>query len=172
MPTLPVIITAGAPARGAGTQADITFHAQSLAATFAWGSSPGTATIVYIGNAPVTAGALMRIELGNHLFFGLCKSDTVKVGSDGTTRTLEFVDLREYLTWDIVFCAFNKPDSRLIEGVRVKRYKHLYPRNAANWIWTYSDSPLTAFEILDAIMQGPTIGSPWRYEAHNFLNVP
>ena len=97
-------VTVANPPRGGGTQPDASLAVQSLLGTFAWGSNPGTATVVYVGNAPVTVGALVTIQFGRHYFTGLCKSDVVdSSATGGTLRTLEFVDLREFLQWDYVF---------------------------------------------------------------------
>jgi hypothetical protein len=71
---------------------------------------------------PVTVGASLRIEAAGHVFWGICKSDVIKEGSDGRLRTLELVDFREYLTWDWTFCAFNQRADRIVDGVLQRRY--------------------------------------------------
>lgn len=176
-PYIPAKVTAGAVARGGGTQASVTFVLQSFDATFSWGSSPGTGTGVYVGTAaPVLGGAFLTILLGAHVFCGVCKSDVVNSGAkSGITRTLSFVDLREYLQWDWTFCVFNKVDVRLVNGQRQKRYKHIYPADYNTLTWTYTDGPLMAYQIVGAILgykspglpggvAGGTIGSPWSWD--------
>src|SRR5882724_2042821 len=111
MPTtqnLPVAVSVKAPVRGGGPQPNATFVAQSMSASFAWGSSPGTATLVYVGNAAgIQTGAWIELTIGSHFFAGICKSDVLNVGSgEGITRTLQFADLREYLQFDWTFCIF------------------------------------------------------------------
>src|SRR5688572_26309627 len=115
-----VQITTGDPARGGGTQPAATFAAESFNGTVAWGSQPGSFTIVYAGLAsgPVTRGAHLTVRVPHvigantlstvaHTFYGICKSDEESLSDQGATRTLIFNDFREYLQWDQVFCAFN-----------------------------------------------------------------
>jgi hypothetical protein len=168
---LPATITVATPPRGGGTQAGATFIAQSMNASFAHGVSPGTATIVYVGNTvPLQTGCYVSIAMGLHLFIGICKSDVLDVGSrEGTRRVLNFSDLREYLQWDYVFCAFNKPDVRLVGSVRVKRWKHIYPADFGRYTWTYTDQPLMGWQIVNAVLgyqwtSGGTVGSPWVWD--------
>lgn len=160
---IPVQVTASDPPRGTGSQPAATFIAQSMSASFAWGSNPGSATIVYVGNnAPVQTGAFIELRFGRHFFAGICKSDVLNQGaSEGVTRTLLFSDLREFLQWDYTFCCFNKPDHRLLGGIRLKRYKHILPSDYGPMIWSYTNSPLDASEILGAIIGGPTINTGW-----------
>ncbi len=161
--SLLINVTAAAPPRGPGSQTPNAFAAQSMRATFAWGSSPSTATVVYIGATPVTVGALVTITVGAHLFVGLCRSDTAVASSRGDTRELVFVDLRELLQWDWVFCAFNMPVRRMVNGVWKKRYWHIYPADFDTYTKTWTDQPLLAWEILSAIFSAPTVGSPWAW---------
>jgi hypothetical protein len=92
---------------------------------------------------------------------GLCKSDVSNAASGGNTRTLEFVDFRKYLHDDRVYCCFNLPDIRLSGGVRLKRYKHVLPANYAGHVWTFTDTPYTAAQILDYLFGAGTVNSSW-----------
>jgi hypothetical protein len=158
---LPAKISVSNPVRGGGSQAAQTFLSQSFRGTFSWGTQPGTATIVYIGSAPVTTWALVEIKMGALYFCGYCKSDVQNTGShEGQTRTLQFVDNRAFLKWDVVFGAFNKLDNRL----GYKRYKHLLPANWSRGEWVYSIDPMPAWQILRYLMRAPTIGSPWTWD--------
>jgi hypothetical protein len=154
-------VSVSAPPRGGAEQANKTFTAQTVRGSFAWGSSPATATLDYPGDAPVTVGALVNFRVGAHYFAGICKSDVSVNGSDGYLRSLEFNDLRHFLTWDWVFGAFNLPDVRLVDGVRIKRYKHIYPGDYATYTWTFTNAPLPAWKILDAVLRAPTVFTPW-----------
>lgn len=154
-------IQIAAPPRGNGQQAAGKFYAQSMRGSFAWGSSPATATLTYVGNAPVSAGAMVSFTIGGHFFSGICKSDTDVSASNGHLRTLEFVDLRYFLEWDWVFGAFNLPDVRLVNGRRLKRYKHMYPADYSIGRWTYTTAPLPAWQILDAFLGAPTVFTKW-----------
>lgn len=155
-------VVAKTPPRGGGTQANRTIVAQSIQIATAWGSSPGTAIITYIGTAvPVTTGAELTVTAGAHTFYGLCRADTVVDSSHGLTRTLEFVDFREYLAWDWVFCCFNKVETKLVDGERVRRYWHIYPADYLALRKTYTAGPLSAVEILDALFGADTVLTSW-----------
>jgi hypothetical protein len=164
---------------GATAQSPAQFVTQSLAGSFSWGTQPGTATIVYIAptaNWVVATGALLTMTIGAHFFAGVCISDVENQGSaEGLIRTLQFKDLREFLQWDYTYCAFNKPDVILVNGRRIKRYKHVYPADFNTLTWTYTNSPLEAWEIINAILGykafgllggvvGGTVGSPWAWD--------
>ena len=148
-----------------GTQAPVTYGLQSATVTYSWGSAPGTATLVYVGEQPVAVGASVSFQLGINWFVGVCRSCVENRSAEGgNTFTLEFQDARLYLAYDIVYGAFNKPDVRLAGGVRLKRYKHLLPANHGNWFWTYTDTPLTGTQILAYLLGAPTVGTPWTYD--------
>lgn len=157
-------VVVGPPPRGEGSQDPVEFYAQAMRATFSWGSTPGTATIVYVGAAPITAGALCNIQIGGMKMVGVCQSDVEDKGSGGQLRTLQFVDLRHYLTWDWVCCAFNKSVVRIVNGVRKKYYWHIYPEDFDAGIKTFTNEPLLGHQILTAIFSAPTIGSPWSWD--------
>lgn len=164
-PLLPATIAGSTPPRSSGSQSNVSFPARALRGTFTWGAAPGVMTLTYLDSdntGGLTTGSLVTITVGSHYFAGLCMSDVINEQTEqGGIRTLEFSDLREFLKWDWTFCAFNKPDVRLINGVRIKRYKHMYPTSYNSYTWTYTFTPLLAWQILEAILVGPTIGSPW-----------
>ena len=140
------------------------FYCQSLRGTFSWGTSPACAVAVYVGAAPVVVGALVKIHLGNHFFAGVCVSDTACDGSRGGLRTLEFADLRRFLAYDHVAGCFNKPFRQMVAGKWVKRYEHVYPADHGNRIRTFTDRPLRGWQIVNAILSAPTVGSPWQWD--------
>src|ERR1039458_527861 len=165
MTVAPITITVGAPPRGGGTQADRQIQAKSVSGTFSWGSTPGTASLVYVGTTvPVTVGARMDFTIGAHYFAGVCKSDTLVNSSSGMLRTLEFADLRFFLAWDWVFGVWNMPDVRLVNGVRVKRYWHIYPADWENQKKTYTNSPLWGWQILAQAFEAPTVYTRWEWD--------
>ncbi len=164
-----ITVLATAPARQlpgtVGQQQDMTFGLQSVSVSLSWGSAPATATIVFVGDTPVMEGSWVIFNIGINVFNGLCKSCVATTSTGGGhTFVLEFADLREYLTWDYVYCAFNVQDIRTADGVRLKRYKHLLPANFDSWLWTYTNSPLMGWEILQYIMQAKTVGTPWTWD--------
>ena len=162
-----IIVTVGSPPRGSGQQPAKTIQAQSMRGSIAWGGAPSTATLIYPGSAIGTgigAGSLVTINLGAMSFCGLCKSDVGVNGARGYTRELQFVDLREFLTWDYIKCSFNNPVRKLVNGVWKKRYWHIYPSDFDTFTKTWTDTPLVAWQILSAIMNAPTVGSPWTWD--------
>ena len=165
MTGVPICITVGAPPRGGGSQADRQIQAKSLSGSFSWGSTPGTASLVYVGTTvPVTVGARMDFTIGAHYFAGVCKSDTLVNSSSGMLRTLDFADMRFFLSWDWVFGVWNMPDVRLVNGVRVKRYWHIYPADWPNQKKTYTNSPLWGWQILKQAFAGPTVHTRWEWD--------
>ena len=144
-----------------------------MRATLAWGGSPSTATVVYPGSAVgagISAGAFVMITLGAMQFYGICRSDVALDGSRGYLRELQFVDLREFLTWDYVKCSFNNPVRILTaNGPNLgmawrKRYWHIFPADFDTFTKTWTDAPLPAWQILAAILTAPNIGSPWAWD--------
>jgi len=161
----PIQITVGAPPRGGGSQNTQTFAAKSVTGSFAWGSSPGQATLVYVGlAAPVSAGACVTFTIGAHYFAGICISDTAVQSDKGTLRTLVFQDMRYFLAWDWVFGAWNMPEVRLINGVRVKRYWHILPADWPAQRKTYTTASLPAWEIVAQAFQAPTVFTKWIWD--------
>lgn len=169
-------LIASPPARGSVTQPAVTLALQSFNGTIAWGIQPATFTCVYVASvgtpAPVTTGALMRANIGPHTFYGICKTDTPEASTGGNRRTLVFHDLREYLAWDSVFCAFNMPDVRIVDGQRRKRYWHVYPFGPGmGFEKVFSDAPLTAREICNELFNAPTVYTNWGALWHDDMNT-
>ena len=173
MPKINVIKRPPPDYRGGTPAPDVEFPAQSMNLTWSWGSEPGSANIVYLLNgAPVTVGDWLTIESFGHTFYGVCKADKPKVGSDGLTRTLEFEDSRCYLDWDLIYGCFNKLDSRIVNGTRIRRWKHLLPANFNAWRWTFTTNPLTAHEILEYVFGAATVEDPWIRTYHADQDYP
>src|SRR5262245_42543880 len=135
--------------RGGGSGPQKKFRLQAASIAWSWGSEPATGTLVYVSSVPVTVGSVVRIEIAGHAFDGVCKSDTSKQSSKGHTRTLEFDDNRDFLSWDKVYGAFNLPDDPTVAGQRVKRYKHCLPHDFNARKWTYTTTPYSARQVLD-----------------------
>lgn len=168
------IVDVSAPAehRGDDEVQPRKFKFQSASLTWAWGSEPATATLVYVGRTPVTIGAQLKLAIAGHTFYGLCKSDTPFQSSKGSKRTLEFEDNRTYLDWDRVYAAFNIPDDRIVEGVRLKRYRHVLPLDYETLTWSYTLRPYSARRILDFLFSSPTIADAWRRIYHPAQRAP
>lgn len=155
-----------APPRGAGDQGASQFFLKAARITSSWGAQPGTATLEYVSSggtyAPIAAGASLTITSGfGHWFYGICRSDTQPRSSQGAVRTLEFADVREFLSWDKVYCAFNQVEKRMVNGASTRRYWHILPADFDRGVRTYSLVPYTAAQILDLVFAAPTVGSPW-----------
>jgi hypothetical protein len=97
---------------------------------------------------PIPVGGYVQLLVGQgvnaHVFHGLCQSDQAVDGSGGKERALEFLDLRQYLTWDYVRCAFNLAFTKNVTvgdvTVRKRLFRHLLPANWANGLWTETDA--------------------------------
>lgn len=143
------------------------FAGQSMTLTNSWGSEPGSAEIVYVGGAsPITAGYWVTVRAAGHTLQGLCKSDIGVRESGGIKRNIRVVDFREYLEWDQVYMAINLTDRHIVNGVNVRRYKHLLPSNFNSWTWTYTTTPYTAEQVLDFLFGAATTQDPWTRVYH------
>ena len=151
---------------GGGSFDPAQFKIQAANLTWAWGSEPATASLVYVSATPVSIGAAVQLNIAGHTFYGVCKSDTPSVSSKGHTRTLEFADNREYLDWDKVYCSFNASDDRIVDGVRVKRYAHILPKNFNASLKTHTTTPYSARQILDFLFHAPTVEDDWLRAYH------
>ena len=160
-----VILNITAPPRGSAQQtAAQQVVCQSIRASFAWGGSPATATMVFVqDNAPNFTGCQLTLQVGEHYFAGICKSDTVNVSSKGNLREMQFVDMREFLAWDYVYCAFNMPVRRFVGGQWVKMWWHIYPSDFDTYTKTWTTAPLTAAQIVGALFSAPTVHTPWSW---------
>lgn len=162
---VPVLIGVTQPPRGSGDQAAGQFYAQAIELTTSWGTQPARAQITYVSaegfGAPVTRGALMRIEVAGHIYWGICLSDQLADNADGRTRVLEFADMRHYLGRDDVFGAFNMPEIRIVNGQRTKRYWHVLPTDYASGKRTFTTQPKTCAEVIYHLLNAPTVLSPW-----------
>lgn len=165
------IYTYAAPRSGL-TQTETAFHAQSLVLTNSWGSSPASATIKYVtaraGAHSIAVGALLNITGGGHSFWGICKSDTDEIGSDGRSRTLQFVDLREFLSYDMVYGAWNMPERRMENGVFKRWWWHIRPHNHNTLTKTYTAYPVNAATIINDMLGATTVQSPWVPYFHDY----
>ena len=56
------------------------------------------------------------------------------------------------------------PDVRLVNGVRVKRYWHIYPAEWFSQTKVYTNSPLQAWQIVQMAFQAPTVYTEWEWD--------
>lgn len=167
------IIKVQAPPRGGRVQPAVTFHAAQVVCSYSWGLQPATALIDWVTATAVDAIvplASLTIEVGGHVFYGICKSVVPVVGSDGFSQMQEFVDSRDFLMWDHVYCRFNLRDHRIVNGVYTRRYKHLLPADHNTNHYTYTNAPYTGAQILDFLFASSTTESPWVRVYHAALN--
>ena len=87
-------------------------------------------------------------------------------GTEGFGTAQEFVDSRELLQWDVVYGCFNKRESRLVDDgtgnmVWMRRYWHIFPLDFDTQSKTYTNGPLTALQIMDALFAAPTVKTGW-----------
>src|SRR5580700_379152 len=108
--------------------APVSYAIQSISATWSWGVEPGDATIVYdYANVPVTTGWSVTVQVGGHILYGMCVSDSPVNSTNGQQRVLKFQDNRYWLQKDQVYCSFNQLDDHIVNGRREKRYIHHLP---------------------------------------------
>lgn len=162
-PFTPAQVKIQSPARGSGTQNPFDFFAKSFQLTWSWGLQPSTAPITWVSTsgATIVPWAQMDILIAGHTFWGVSQNIQTIQASAGREIAQEFADSRIYLTWDPVFCAFNKREDRMVSGVYKKRYKHLLPANHRIGRWTYTDTAYTAQQILEFLFTAPTIQTTW-----------
>lgn len=187
------MVTVGQPHRGTGKQDKFRFACQSMTFTWSWGAQPASGTAVYVSRAnypPIMVGAALELDCYGKKFYGVVKSGpTLQMNEDGTIESiatnrsstgqhlsLDFVDTRDYLACDQVFCAYNLLDKRIVNGQRVRRYRHMRPWDWPFWAWSYTLYPLSAATIIREIMsfnvRNPaysrvaTIGTYWTGQFH------
>jgi hypothetical protein len=161
---VPDMVVIGAPVRGTGTQEEIVLSATRIEVTKGWGAQPAQARIEWVASeaiGPIVPGASVTITLGGHTFRGISPGSEAVEASDGSVVSQEFVDYREFLTWDTVFGAFNLKDVSVVAGRMQRTFRHLLPANARAGVWTVTDAPYTAGEILALLFTAPTVDSHW-----------
>lgn len=182
------------PLRGLGSQTEIEFDAQSISLTWSWGSQPAEGMINYVadGDFPeITSGAYLEISLFGKTFYGVAKAGPAKdinnkvipttQSSRGRNAEVAFADTRYYLSTDTVFCAFNKSETRIVNGVRVRRYWHIFPEHFQRWRKTWTDTAYSAAQIIQFILRyhvlafpasvPPALGSVWTPALHPAQNA-
>src|SRR5437879_1559393 len=117
-----VLVTVESPARGTDRQVYLQFAAAQCVCTWSWGLQPATALIDWVSltaQPSILPMSQLTIQMTNsnsnavlHTFYGICKSIVPTVGTDGRSTFQEFVDSREFLQWDKVYCAFNKREDK------------------------------------------------------------
>ena len=168
-----VVVTS--PSRGAGNVL-AQFRPKECVLTWSLGLQPATGLIDWVSaqtQPTIPALANMAIYLGTRSFYGYAEKVVPVEDSDGgRTMMMEFVDNRGFLMWDKVYCAFNIRETRIVNGIYTRYYKHLLPNNYWRNIWTYTPAPMWASYILQHIFASTTIESPWTRVYHGALNTP
>lgn len=169
------LVTISSPPRGSDVQTSVQFVPAEVVCTWSWGLQPATALIDWVSATAqpnVIAQAGIQIDLGGHTFYGIIQDVVPVLSTDGHSLMQQFKDSREFLQWDVLKAAFNLRTPRIVNGQFRRRYAHLLPWNHANNIWTYSDTPYTARQILDFCFQAPTTETAWTRTYHAALNNP
>jgi hypothetical protein len=144
--------------------------------TWAWGSQPSPGALTYVTSSAfprIDVGAWLQIDLFKKTFWGVAVTGTAKdiqgnvlpttTSPEGREVLIEFKDPRFYLQWDIVWGMFNMEENPppIINGERIKRYWHIYPRDFAIGRKTFTTEPLKASEILNALFRSDTVETQW-----------
>lgn len=167
------IIVSPPPAyRGGAGGSPVQHLIQSARITHSWGSEPATAEVVYLGD-DIQGGYFVTIQMVGYTFYGTANRFKPVISSQGNEKTLSFVDLRDYMDWDHVYCAFNKSELRLVGGIYARRYWHILPGNFNRLERTYTTSPLTAAQILNHLFNAATVEDNWSCNYHSDqINYP
>lgn len=171
-----VIVNIAQPKRGPGRQEAVRLAVSTCSFTWSWGVQPGEGAMTFVApqGIQVIQGAWVEIGFPGMTFYGVVQNGPFVDGtgavvptlraSQGQNVTLRFVDTRLYLRWDSVMCAFNQRWTEVVNGVRRKRYWHIFPNDARAYRKTWTDTPLSAELILRSIF-----GSQWMQT--RWLNV-
>ena len=169
------LVTISGPARGSAQQALVQFRPKECVLTWSHGLQPSTGLIDWasVNDFPtIVPLANMDIQLGGHIFYGYAESSIPVTDTSGKSMMMEFRDNRAFLMWDKVFGAFNIRETKIVNGVYRRRYKHLAPNRFASQQWFSTDTPYYASQIMAAFIGAPTVETPWTYFFHTALNVP
>lgn len=165
-----VLVTVDSVPRGDNAQTFLQFLATSAVATWSWGLQPSPARMEWITNdasLPVLQpGAQLTIEFQKNgttkgIFYGVVPQSTTTLATGGAGVVPDFVDSREYLQWDTVYGVFNQREDRMVGGVLLVRYWHIYPDDWQSGRKTFTIFPVTAVEIMDAFFAAPTVKTSW-----------
>lgn len=171
-------LTASGPALQPSGTEPVSFDVQSVRVTQSWGVQPGEGAVRYVSHATgggptLRPGDLLWVDIYGRQFHGICTSNVWMSGSSGKTREVRFADHRILLDWDIAYGAWNVPEHRLIDGKWRRVYWHVLCRDFATGRKTWTNSPMSAIQILDDIFnRSPTLRFRWAREYHSSMNVP
>ncbi len=160
-----IIVTVAGQVRGTNAQTGFGFTADEGTITNTWGLQPGTALLSWVqaglDTRVILPLAALTIELGEHVFYGLCEEAVQVTSHEGRTLTQRFLDSRMLLQYDLIYAQFNLRDARMVNGRYLTRYRHLLPANYNARALTFTNEPYTAREILEFCFRAATVESPW-----------
>lgn len=166
------------PVAGAETQGIFPANMESVSVTWSWGPNAEEGRMRLVGAGTIYRNAYLRIEIpgdpANHVFHAIAEDVKADVQAEnGVVTEVTFRDTRMLLEWDQVFCAFNIAEPRIEGGKRVRVWSHLLPGNATAGIWTRTNAPYTAKQILDSVIAWTTGrgGIAWTYTGHDDLAI-
>jgi len=142
------------------------FNVSELNATFSWGVSPASATVTMPGIAAVSAGDEVTLELATGFVFAGVVASGAVLSQDGRATTVQIVDNRVRLQWDMVYCSFNnsevREDNPATPGVdRQKRFWHILPEDWDAQIKTWTDDAYTAKEVILRLLDAESVSFVW-----------
>jgi hypothetical protein len=161
---IPAIVGITTPLRHTPGWEEVTpaeYPVQSFSATLSWGSEPAQFNLVYPGTNPVGLGAAVSVSVGAYYIAGVCESCVQLTSSQGNNWQLTCKDYRKWLAWDKAYCSFNKISDTLVGGLRKRRYWHVLPWNFSTMAQTWTDAPYSAAQIIQYVLTGPGIETPW-----------
>lgn len=150
---------------------------KSMTLTQAWGLSPASAQIEAVGAGVFAPGSSVSLNIGSSIFNGVVGDCVERTNDQGKFLSITVPDNRIKLMWDTVFGSFNEveilEDDVSTPGIdRVKRYVHVYPLDWDAQKKTRTERPHTAAEILNMLVQAPTVLNGWGINGHVRLEKP
>jgi len=93
----------------------------------------------------------------------------------GQAQDVEIVDYRWLLKEDTVYAFWNSEfiieDDPLTPGIdRKRKWKHLLPDAWDTNAVTYTDAPYTAKQIIDSMLEAPTVSHSWTMDSNRVLS--
>lgn len=150
---------------------------KGMTLTQAWGLSPASAEIEAVGAGVFTPGSSVALNIGSSTFHGVVGDCVERTSDQGKFLSITVPDNRIKLMWDTVYGSFNEveilEDDVATPGIdRLKRYIHVYPVDWDAQKKTRTREPHTASEILNMLVQAPTVLNGWGIDGHARLEKP
>jgi hypothetical protein len=148
--------------------------------TKSWGLNPASGNLTCPGAIQGLVGRDLTVNLGGATFYGVVSDARVETAfQSGKTTQVQIVDNRVKLQWEDIYCAFNmreiREDNPETPGIdRQKRYWHIHPKDWDSQTKTWTPSPLSAKDIIEAVLQDESspLAYGWSCAYHSLQDKP